>query len=154
MPQFPSVSAIPSRLYHGPITSTAEEGRRRETIPRCLLSFTEHRTVEDLSSLPEYYTLAGELFGDHGCGHTGDLLTTQLHPPLLHQAAGLLPGGHQATFEHQLQRPDRPASQIVDVQGDDGHVGSVASLGEQGLSRVLGLLCLLLAVNQLGRLKS
>lgn len=49
--------------------------------------------------------------------------------------------------------PDRPVSQIAGVQGGGGHVGLVASLGEQGLGRVLGLLRLLLAVNQLGQLK-
>ena len=109
--------------------------------------------MEDLFSLFEHYTLAGELFGGHGCGHIGDLLTVQLHPSLLHQAASLLLGGHQAALEHQLQHPDRPVSQIAGVQGGGGHVGLVASLGEQGLGRVLGLLRLLLAVNQLGQLK-
>ena len=77
----------------------------------------------------EYHELVKGGSG-HGCGHIGDLLTVQLHPSLLHQAASLLLGGHQAALEHQLQHPDRPVSQIAGVQGGGGHVGLVASLGE------------------------
>ena len=45
MPQSPSVLAILLRLYHDPITSATEKGRRRGIILRRLFSFTEHRTV-------------------------------------------------------------------------------------------------------------
>lgn len=80
------------------------------------------------------------------------LLLRRHHAPLLNQPPCLAIGGRQPALHQQGQRADGPIGKVRVGQGGGRHIHRAPSGGEQGAGRRLGLVRLLLAVDEAGDL--
>ena len=101
--------------------------------------------MEDLLALAELHALLEYLPGDLKL-HIGDLLIVDGDTAACHVLPGIAVGGSQLAGYHQAQQADFALRQLVLGDLGGGDVGIVSAADEQGLSRLLGLLGLLLAM--------
>lgn len=70
-------------------------------------------------------------------------------PPCSTRRPGLLFGGGKLALDHQVQQADGIPLGVLPAQAGAGHIGGVSAAAEDGPGGGLGLLRLLLAVDQL-----